>query len=50
MHELLEADMPICDGLPGVTHQRFLKAQNEAKAIFDPIVAALTSAKDCGET
>lgn len=38
MYELVEAGMPICDGLSGVVHKRFLEAEKTAKAIFDPIV------------
>jgi hypothetical protein len=42
MIELVEADMPICDGLPGVIHKRFIEAEKAATAIFDPIVKSIT--------
>jgi ribosomal protein L37E len=33
--EIVEGDMAECDGLPGVVHQRFLKAEEEMKKVFE---------------
>jgi len=41
LEEIVEADMNACDGLMGAVHQRFLKAQAAARAVFDPSIAKL---------
>jgi hypothetical protein len=39
--EIVALDLAECDGLPGVVHQRFVKAEAEAKKLFDPIISAI---------
>jgi hypothetical protein len=48
MTEIIDGAIIDCDGLPGVKHARFLKAEAEMHRMFDPVVDRV--ARDLGLT
>ena len=38
LYEIVDNNIPECDGLPGVVHARFLKAEADMEKIFGPII------------